>query len=602
MSSNGTNLFKNKRERKAHLPKGSTAPKAKKPQRTDSDVKKVAGTPETLSEQPSTGSNLVAFGDVQNDGSVLSTAGLIEGNIKEECCDSDSHIKLKLNVGDTKFYNLKPRTKPDELNEELIFTRNLRRSVKFNDEFKRQSRASKRPKKEKVKNPCFGSISNSKKTGWSFDTPAPEELIKIHRRNFNLDEESLENDGPKLYRRPNGTVMDWDYFLTSDPGNLPTVPPVNCFKWAPFADIWEEIAIPGLCIELRNPFLLGYKERYWMGTIVHFAGYRALVKFESFETNLSNPHMAWISFCSDVPKPLGWCKKNNKELNPGPIIQGIEKKFIQKLIDEFSQRPTISPVHYSVLLKKIQQLQQHWKVSVPVEAMDVHSLHHNRLARITAVAGDRVHISFYTTEDDEDDYSDGYWFHYRSDCLHPVYWSQTVGMVLNGAGNISENSNFKLPPETFDTLTREEEPEEFLNLDAVTPRREHKFRIGDRVEAFEMINSSFLGPTSVQKIAEHLLLLHFDSWPTDVNRNYQWVDAESTEIYPIGYAHMLGLKWQGVPYVSCPSQSEDVYQPTASVFRSSTLLSALSLDSTTDRDRSKDRLCVVLCDTRCFYL
>ncbi|CAG7837217.1 unnamed protein product [Allacma fusca] len=624
MSSSGASLFKNKRERTAHLSKGSIAPIAKKPPWTDSCVKKIKRTSDILSKQPS---NVVAFGDVHNDGR-LSSAASCEGNPVEEFGDSDSsHIKLKLNVGETKFYKLKPRRKPDELNEELIFTRNLRKSVKFNEELKRQSQATKRAKKDKMKDPCFGSISNPKKTEWSFDTPAPEELLKIHRRNFNLDEERLENEGPTLYRRPNGIIMDWDYFLTSDPRNLATVPPVTCFKWAPFADIWSEIAIPGLCIELRNPFLSGDKDGYWIGTIVHFAGYRAVVKFESFGSNLSNPHVAWISYCSDVPKPLGWCKKNNKELNPGPIIQGIEENFLRKLVDEFSSRPTISTVHCMMLLKKIQQLQEHWKMSVPVEAMDVHSLHHNRLARITAIVGDRVHISFYTTEEDEDDYSAGYWFHYQSESLHSLFWSQSVGMVLNGVSKNTATSDFKLPKEVFctwpsdqmivkegmlletrhpyltnaivgavvvkilnngyielqtreaDTFSRlhfvyhvtspyilpwgfgqkhgikvdfeddnaedeiEEHVREYVDFSALPPKLPHKFLVGDKLEAFELITPSFIGPTTIQKIAGHLLLLHFDGWNGNPC-NFQWVDAHSTEIYPIGYSQMLGLKWQ----------------------------------------------------------
>ena len=80
-------------------------------------------------------------------------------------------------------------------------------------------------------------------------------------------------------------------------------------------DVWADLATVGITVEVRNPFVCTDEDVYSSGQIIQFAGYRALVQFES---NNHRPQcVAWISYCSDVPKPVGWAVKNGKRLING---------------------------------------------------------------------------------------------------------------------------------------------------------------------------------------------------------------------------------------------------------------------------------------------
>ena len=66
-----------------------------------------------------------------------------------------------------------------------------------------------------------------------------------------------------------------------------------------------------------------------------------------------------------------------------------------------------------------------------------------------------------------------------------------------------------------------------------------------KLETFDEVDPAYMGPATIQRIAGHLLLLHFDGWKKSVDGNYQWMDAESTNICPAGYAQLCGFFFQG---------------------------------------------------------
>ena len=68
-------------------------------------------------------------------------------------------------------------------------------------------------------------------------------------------------------------------------------------------------------MEVRNPFVNPAQDVYTIGKIVYFAGYLALVQFSSQSGSAS--YLGWISFFSDVPKPLGWAALHDKKVTPG---------------------------------------------------------------------------------------------------------------------------------------------------------------------------------------------------------------------------------------------------------------------------------------------
>ena len=65
------------------------------------------------------------------------------------------------------------------------------------------------------------------------------------------------------------------------------------------------------------------------------------------------------------------------------------------------------------------------------------------------------------------------------------------------------------------------------------------------IEAFDITQPSFCGPATILKVADHMLFIHFNNWNYNIEGNSLWTDAEVGEIYPIGYAELIGLEFQG---------------------------------------------------------
>ena len=65
------------------------------------------------------------------------------------------------------------------------------------------------------------------------------------------------------------------------------------------------------------------------------------------------------------------------------------------------------------------------------------------------------------------------------------------------------------------------------------------FSVGMKIEAVDMITPHLVCVATVAKVAENLIRVHFDGWGDDFE---QWIDCQSTNIYPIGWCELVGYK------------------------------------------------------------
>ncbi|CAG7838670.1 unnamed protein product [Allacma fusca] len=234
----------------------------------------------------------------------------------------------------------------------------------------------------------------------------------------------VANPSPPTFVRPSGRTLTWDNYLKSL-HNLPKIPPVNMFKHAPGAAIWDAVAIPNIVIELRNPFTQCQTDIYWVGTVVYFAGYFALVKFERFGTEPNQ--LSWISFYSNVPHPIGWCKQNGKILHPGKATAKAHPDYNEKLKIFLDGKQTISPYHVELFTNDISSMVS-LNPTLPVEVEDISDPTSNKLGRISVISGDRFHVHYLTTSGDD---AEGVWFSNKCEAVHPLGWSESVGNYLD---------------------------------------------------------------------------------------------------------------------------------------------------------------------------
>ncbi|CAL8104107.1 unnamed protein product [Orchesella dallaii] len=462
----------------------------------------------------------------------------------------------------------------------------------------------------------------------------PESQRKPRLVNGRKKTRSDADGGPYTLFRQSGGVADWDVYL-KDVTAAVWVAPVDYFKHAPFASKWKQFCKVGVQVELPHP--RGISRVYCVGTIRSFVGYKALVQMENLSRN-SRKSMAWISFCSNVPKHLGYSIHNSKLLlpNDAPELVSEHKKdddFIalnKKFLEHIFNKPelnTISERHVEIVREELEEKQSLYSITEVVEVMDKEDPVRNRLATIIGIVGDRIVVRYLDADPDDE----GFCFNMNSELVHPLGWSHCVGQSLKRFPKsmytfkrISKNSFPKYPSdlkikvdmvfelrhpcnpykmvagrvykklnfgyfvakiETNDSddqqtfvfhvtsdyilpcgfcsrhniplAVPEGEDEECFNwstyckindvqplgLEKVYPKSAYKFVKGVKLEAVDLCQPLYFGPATVANVADHLLYLHFDGWPCKADF-YQWVSAFSPDIYPAGWAEMVGHSFQ----------------------------------------------------------
>ena len=60
-----------------------------------------------------------------------------------------------------------------------------------------------------------------------------------------------------------------------------------------------------------------------------------------------------------------------------------------------------------------------------------------------------------------------------------------------------------------------------------------------KIEAVDMMAPYLVCVATVAQVAENLIRVHFDGWGDDFE---QWIDCQSTSIYPMGWCELVGYK------------------------------------------------------------
>ena len=60
-----------------------------------------------------------------------------------------------------------------------------------------------------------------------------------------------------------------------------------------------------------------------------------------------------------------------------------------------------------------------------------------------------------------------------------------------------------------------------------------------KIEAVDMMAPHLVCVATVAQVADNLIRVHFDGWGDDFE---QWIDCQSTNIYPTGWCELVGYK------------------------------------------------------------
>ncbi|XP_011293988.1 polycomb protein Sfmbt isoform X2 [Musca domestica] len=72
----------------------------------------------------------------------------------------------------------------------------------------------------------------------------------------------------------------------------------------------------------------------------------------------------------------------------------------------------------------------------------------------------------------------------------------------------------------------------------------HGFEVGMSLECADLMDPRLVCVATVSRVVGRLLKIHFDGWTDEYD---QWLDCESSDIYPVGWCVLVGHKLEGPP-------------------------------------------------------
>lgn len=132
--------------------------------------------------------------------------------------------------------------------------------------------------------------------------------------------------------------------------------------------------------------------------------------------------------------------------------------------------------------------------------------------------------------------ADWFCYHVSSPCIFPAGFCERYGIPLT-------------PPKSYDSDTFNWNSYlKETNNDPVPVRMfnnfipQHGFVAGMKLEAADLMDPRLVCVATVAKVVGRLLKIHFDGWEEEYD---QWLDCESTDIYPIAWCQSVGHKLEG---------------------------------------------------------
>ncbi|KAJ8927176.1 hypothetical protein NQ314_020452 [Rhamnusium bicolor] len=140
--------------------------------------------------------------------------------------------------------------------------------------------------------------------------------------------------------------------------------------------------------------------------------------------------------------------------------------------------------------------------------------------------------------------ADWFCYHVKSPCIFPVGFCEKYNIPLTPPRGYDQTS-FNWPTYLQQTNNRPADPSLFNTYVPL-----HGFVPGMKIEAADLMDPRLVCVATVAKVVGRLLKVHFDGWEEEYD---QWLDCESSDIYPVGWCQSVGHKLEGPPVVPKPT-------------------------------------------------
>lgn len=239
-----------------------------------------------------------------------------------------------------------------------------------------------------------------------------------------------------------------------------------------------------------------------------------------------------------------WCHEDSPLLHP----VGWARKVNHHLVAPVSYLERCSQARYDTT-DATDELFNSFQVGTPghgtgfcigmkLEAIDPLNLSSICVATIMDVLNYGYIMIRIDTYDSDVTGADWFCYHVKSPCIFPVGFCQRNNIPLTPPKGYNQHT-FNWDDYLFRTGAQAADPSLFN-----THIPYHGFRVGMKIEAADLMDPRLVCVATIARVVGRLLKVHFDGWEEEYD---QWLDCESTDIYPVGWCQSVGHKLEGPP-------------------------------------------------------
>lgn len=339
-----------------------------------------------------------------------------------------------------------------------------------------------------------------------------------------------------IRRKPSEFINSFDWTpALSDPTFFAA--PVTCFRHAPGYDMWPNVVI-GMKVEVENTdcdiqqsLIGGTPHSFWVATVLRICGYKALLRYEGFDTDSSKDF--WVNLCSSEVHPVGWCATRGKPLIPPKSIAKPYKDWKEFLVKRLSNARTLPSTFYN---KISESFKSRFRVGLNLEVVDKNRISQVKVASINKVVGKRLYVRYYDSPPDDN----GFWCHEDSPLIHPVGWATTVGHNLAAPEEYMDRMNAardQILEPNEDDATMDLFKTNFHFEEYYLEGKQTGFEEGMKLEAVDPLNLSSICVATVMSVLKFgYIMIRIDSYDPDVSgADWFCYHEKSPCIFPVGF-------------------------------------------------------------------
>uniref|UniRef100_A0A1A8PEI3 Mbt domain containing 1 n=1 Tax=Nothobranchius pienaari TaxID=704102 RepID=A0A1A8PEI3_9TELE len=312
--------------------------------------------------------------------------------------------------------------------------------------------------------------------------------------------------------------FDWGHYLGE--GDVSGAP-VSCFKHVPMGKSWGDIS-EGVRVEVPNTDSGLPMKVYWIASIIKLAGFRALLRYEGFDSDATRDF--WLNLCVPDIHPVGWCAAGGKPLVPPLSLLHRSTNWKSFLIKRLTGSKTL-PLDFSTKVKESMHFP--FKKQMRVEVVDKTHLCRTRVALVEQVIGGRLRLVYEECDDGTDDF----WCHMYSPLIHSIGWSRSIGHRFKRSDVTKKlDGQMDAPGQLFAKVKE---------VDQSGPW----FEDGMKLEAIDPLNLSAICVATVRKVlADGYLMIGIDGSEAADGSDWFCYHSTSPSIFPAGFCEINSIE------------------------------------------------------------